>query len=202
MVGGVAGIFFFWPMASVVSFFATTSWLTRGFWRLCCLLAMDIRLSSFVIRSYCRRRLLCVRKVERSLGRVIPSYHLWLLKFLLHTKEASSPGPSDVLTWSLLSLRRLFVHLLLRSEFQGLRGGLLCLLFRDFSLLDLFFFFFSRLLRRRRLLFAKGCFSFLFLLIPAGELRVSVEITLGWRRYCDKFFSCLLVRMLGDPALV
>ena len=26
-VGGVAGIFFFWPMASVIAFFATTSWL-------------------------------------------------------------------------------------------------------------------------------------------------------------------------------
>ena len=29
-----------------------------------------------------------------------------------------------------------------------------------------------------------------------------MEITLGWRRYCNKFFSCPLVRTLGDSALV
>ena len=69
---------------------------------------------------------------------MIPSFHLWLLKFLLHTKEVSSPGPSDVVAWSLLSLRRLLVRFL-PSEFQGLRGGLLNFRLRDFGLVDLFY---------------------------------------------------------------
>ena len=67
----------------------------------------------------------CRRLTERSLGWMLPSHHFWLLKFFLHTKEVCSPGPSNVLAWSLLSLRCVLMHLLLfRSEFQGLRGGL------------------------------------------------------------------------------
>ena len=62
-----------------------------------------------------------------------------LLKFLLHTKEISSLGPSNVHTCSLLSLRHLLARLLRRSEFHGFRGGLLHLLLLDFSLLDLFY---------------------------------------------------------------
>ena len=71
---------------------------------------------------------------------MILTYHPQLLKFLLHT-QVSSPGPNNVRAWSLLSLRRLFVHLPLRSEFHGLRGGLLRRLLHDFSLLDLFSWF-------------------------------------------------------------
>ena len=42
----------------------------------------------------------CERFTERSLGRVLPSYHFWLLKFLLHTMKVRSFGPSDILAWS------------------------------------------------------------------------------------------------------
>ena len=127
-------------MSSVVAFFATASWLTWCFWGLCCLLTLTsacLHLSFALIIGgvlFC----VCGRLTERSLGLVIPTYHLQLLKFLLHTQEVSSPGPGDVRAWSLLSLRRLFVHLPLRSEFHGLRSGLLHLLLHDFSLLDLF----------------------------------------------------------------
>ena len=41
-----------------------------------------------------------------------------------------------------------------------------------------------------------------FLLILAGVLWVSSGITLGWRRYCDLFFSCPLVSACGDSASV
>ena len=67
---------------------------------------------------------------------------------------------------------------------HGLRGGLLRLLLRDFILLA---FFYQSPTRKKKAAFAKGCFSFLFLRIHAGGLRVSVEITLGWRRYCDSY---------------
>ena len=44
---------------------------------------------------------------------MLPSYLFWLLKLLLHTMGVHSFGPSDVLAWSLLSLRHLLVRLLL-----------------------------------------------------------------------------------------
>ena len=68
-------------------------------------------------------------------------------------------GPSDVLAWFLLSLRRLLVCLLLRVEFQGLRGGWLRPLLRDFDLLDLFHWSSTG---RRRLYLPRGVFNFSF----------------------------------------
>ena len=91
-------------------FFATTSWLTwlsgdsvvSLRWTFTCICLSFALIVGFVF--FC----VCGSLTERSLGRLIPTYHQKLLKFLLHTKEVSSPGPSDVRAWSLLSLRRFF----------------------------------------------------------------------------------------------
>ena len=69
-------------------------------------------------------------------------------------------GPSDVLAWSLLSLCRLLMRLLLLCvEFQGLRGDWLRLLLRDFDLIDLFH---ESSTGRRRLYLPRGVLNFSF----------------------------------------
>ena len=100
--------------------------LTRVFRWLHCLLTMTFACFRLSLAFFVGVACLCVcgRLTERSLGRVLPIYLFWLWKFLLHPMGVRSFGPSDVLTWSLLSLRRLLVCLL-HVEFQRLRGGLL-----------------------------------------------------------------------------